>query len=171
MGADKAKLTVDGVAIGHRVVQEMFRSCQTVTVLGGDPIPPAHYVPDALPHSGPIAALSGFSLRAGYLFVASCDLPRFTKEVIEALFAEIGDHQAAIPLLHDRAQPLCALYRADALECLREVSRQGEARIMRWIDRLDTVLLNADRASWGRQVTNVNTPEELDAALNDQPPI
>jgi molybdenum cofactor guanylyltransferase len=121
--------------------------------------------------AGPIAALAGFSPTVEFVFVASCDLPNFTHEVVDALAKAIADHQAAIPNLKGRAQPLCALYRVDAFESLREHHQKGEARIMRWIDGLDTVMVNADEASWGRQVTNVNTPEELEAALKDQPPI
>ncbi len=171
MGADKAKLTVDGVPIGHRIVQALLQKCPRVTVLGGDPIPPALHIPDAEPYAGPIAALAAFAPTAEYVFVTSCDLPRLTHEVIEALAAEIGNHQAAIPELHDRAQPLCALYREDAFDQLRTQHREGEKRIMRWVDDLDAIFVPVDDQPWGRQVTNVNTPEEWDQASKDQPPI
>ena len=169
MGSDKAKLIVEGQSIGERVVQELMRRCHKVTALGGEPISGADCIPDATPQAGPIAALAGFVPTAENVFVASCDLPRFTHEVIEDLTKKIGDSQAAIPVLNGRAQPLCALYRADAFERLRSQHKDGEARIMRWVDGLDAVFVPADEQHWGRQITNVNTPEEWEAALKKLP--
>jgi molybdopterin-guanine dinucleotide biosynthesis protein A len=159
MGLDKASIEVDGQPLGARIAAELAKRAAKVTILGREPIEPYAFQIDEDPLQGPLAALGRFKPSHEFVFVASCDLPRFRAEVVDDLAALIGDLDAAIPVLLGRAQPLCALYRARAFTSARKLSREGERRVMAWIRGLEVVEASAFPSL--EACANVNTPEEL----------
>jgi molybdenum cofactor guanylyltransferase len=119
------------------------------------------FLADEADYQGPLVALSRFSASAVLVFIASCDLPAFDASVFEVLLDQIGAHEAAIPVQGERLQPLCALYRAEALGKARTLVANGENRVMRWIDDLDVAIVPAEQLPNPGAIRNVNTPEEL----------
>lgn len=170
MGRDKATLAVNGHSLAEAIAWRILEAGLPVTVLGPDPIRGCTLLRDAAPHTGPLAALSAFAPRSEYVFVCSCDLPLFDARVIGLLSEIIEDRDAAIPLSQGQLQPLCALYRAQALSTLREWLRQGSRRVMEWVETLDHVRVS-EEALEGRGlsrhcVCSANTPEELSLLLS-----
>ena len=161
MGEDKAKMLVQGSPLAVRVGNLLAQVCTQVTVLGREPLPTHRFLQDIGEFQGPLFALSRFKPKEGYVFVASCDLPFFDSKLVEFLATKIGSTQAAIPQLGGRLQPLCALYRAEALALAKEMVTQGETRIMRWVDRLECVVVDEHQLPRKEWVKNINSPEDL----------
>jgi molybdopterin-guanine dinucleotide biosynthesis protein A len=156
MGTDKASLMVGGVPLAVKIARALAEAGAEVTVLGREPIDGYRFQPDETPHSGPLVALASFRPAEEFVFVSSCDLPLFTSSVVSTLRGEIRDYDAAVPLLEERLQPLCALYRASSLLVASQMVAAGETRIMRWLDRLN--IRTVPELVGAR---NVNTPDEL----------
>ena len=83
--------------------------------------------------------------------------------------SDIDHGYAAMPILGQRLQPLCGLYRAETWALLHEQVGAGERRMMRWVNRLDVVAVDTDdflRAGIPPDACcNVNTREELNEFL------
>src|SRR5580692_6938300 len=82
MGDDKARIVIDGVPMGLRLVRSLLSLEIPVTVLGREPIEGAAFVPDADAYAGPLAALEIFVPSHQHVFIASCDLPRFDSRLV-----------------------------------------------------------------------------------------
>ncbi|HEY0868516.1 MAG TPA: molybdenum cofactor guanylyltransferase [Fimbriimonas sp.] len=162
MGTDKAGLPVEGRSLALKIAEELRKACEPVTVLGRRPLQGFEFLLDEDEFQGPMAALARFAPTQPYVFVASCDLPLFESSVVQDLAARIEGYDAAIPDLGGRLQPLCALYRREAFDRLRDLREKGEQRIMRWIDGLDIVTVPGWEAT-----RNVNTPEEWSSLSQD----
>ncbi len=162
MGTDKASLLVHGVPMAERIARELAKACDPVTVIGRSSLPGYLFLEDKDEFAGPLAALAAFTPTRPLVFIASCDLPRFNAQLIEELEEALDDADAAIPSVEGRLQPLCALYRAEALTRARALAEQGEKRVMRWVDtlRVKTVEPKNEEA-----LRSANTPEELRALL------
>ena len=168
MGTDKSQIPIDGVPMAQRIIQSLTTVGLKVTVLGRHPIDGVHFQRDLDEFGGPLAALAAYQPKTEFVFVASCDLPLFDARVVSRLTSKIGESEVAIPIIGDRPQPLCAVYRASTFIKLTEVFAQGERRIMTWLDRLNKVeLFEFDLLEVGispMSVLGVNTKSEFERA-------
>lgn len=165
MGTDKATLDVDGVSMAERIARALLSHGVSVTVLGPEPVMGLAPQPDPGPRLGPAAALAACDPSAQFVFVCAADIPRFDARVVDLLLQEIGDADAAVPLVEGNLQVLCALYRAQAFGPLRESVAAGRRSLMAWCDRLRVVEVTPDRfAAAGvpdYACLGANTPGEL----------
>ncbi len=170
MGTDKALIPVDGVPMARRIVDAFQAANIKVTVLGRQAIDGAEFQLDRDEFGGPLAAIARFTPTATYVFVASCDLPCFTNEVVTLLSSKIGTADSAIPVMGGRHQPLCALYTASAFEAASKISETGERKIMAWIEHLTKVEVHeGDFRENGIDpiaVLGVNTDDELKRVMS-----
>ncbi|MBX3112295.1 MAG: NTP transferase domain-containing protein [Fimbriimonadaceae bacterium] len=169
MGFDKASIVVDGEPLGHRLARLLRAGGWEPTVLGASPIHGFGFQADAHPGSGPLAALREFVPTADFVLVLSCDVPKFELGLAEVLEAEIGRHDAALPVVRGRLQPLCALYRRSAWQAL---GTMDGPRVMDWVGGLDHVTVDEERmvgrgVHWSAAV-GVNSPEELADLLHEK---
>jgi molybdopterin-guanine dinucleotide biosynthesis protein A len=158
MGENKAELLIDGEPLAVRIARLLGQKGVSVTVCGREPLAGHAFLRDAETFGGPLAALSAFVPSADLVFVASCDLPGFNPAVVDELLKQIGDHEAAVPILDGRPQPLCALYRAKTFEVAKRLSSGGERRVAQWLEELDRTEVEGIDSDW---LANVNTPEDL----------
>jgi len=170
MGCDKAKLEVNGRPLAQAIASRILEIGVSVTVLGPDAIEGCSLQRDSIPYEGPLFALSNFRPDAGCVFVCSCDLPLFDSRLIGILVELIGDGDAAIPWSQGRLQPLCALYKAQALAGLPEWLQRGSRRVMDWVKALRyTEVSEHCLAAQGLSpycIRSANTPEELARLLS-----
>jgi molybdenum cofactor guanylyltransferase len=166
MGHDKAALLIEGVPLAERIASELAKRAAPVTVLGRESIAGFGFLADSGEYQGPLVALSRFVATKPFVFVAACDLPAFDAGVVDVLGERIGEYDAAIPEVEGRLQPLCALYRAEALRAIPELVAAGERRIMRWMDGLRIVSVPAQELPSLLAATSVNTPDELRAIVD-----
>lgn len=159
MGRDKATLPVGGTAMGLRIAAALRDAGLPVTILGREPLEGFLFQPDATDYEGPLAALRAFTPSRSAVFVAACDMPGFDPRIVPLLQAHLGESDAAIPLLGERLQPLCALYARAAWAKLRSQELQEARSVMRWIDALAVVeVASGFDAAW---VRGANTPDEM----------
>lgn len=163
MGFDKGSLVVEGKTLIQRALDQFEAAGIPVTVLGQEAVAGRTFKIDSHPGSGPAAALAEFLPLSDLVFVLSCDVPFFVASVVAELRTTIGEHDAAIPLLENRAQYLCALYSIRAFEKWRNAPTSLRGRSMReLIDMIDVVETDVIDA---RSITGVNCPEELERLL------
>lgn len=164
MGVDKAKIVIDGEPLGERLAVLLATAAEPVTVLGREPVRGAAFLADEEAYAGPLAALRRFVPTKPFVFIASCDLPTFEPILVPLLKKLIGDAEACVPIADGRLQPLCALYRSDALVKIPGAN----ARIMKWVEGLEVRRVEVEELITAgiepSAVRGVNTPEDLAAA-------
>jgi molybdopterin-guanine dinucleotide biosynthesis protein A len=78
--------------------------------------PAIRIVRDSVEFAGPLAAISNAVSAiepANAVFVTGCDTPLLKPELIEFLFAQLGDLAAIVPEDAERMYPLCGVYRVE----------------------------------------------------------
>jgi molybdopterin-guanine dinucleotide biosynthesis protein A len=183
---DRDKVTVDlaGVPMIRRVADRLASVVDTLVVncraeqvdaiaaaLAGVE---ARYATDPVPDRGPAAGMrTGLDLvgveqpTVEYAAVVAADMPLVDPSFVSYLFDRAADHDAALPRLDDRLQPLQAVYRVDAMAdaCAAALSRD-ERRVTAAVADLDRVVIEGtelrERTSQ-ETLTNVNTREMFTA--------
>ncbi len=176
MGRDKALLTLpDGRPMAAWVVERLARVCDPVLAIDPAPerlaplraMPIADEIPGRGPLGGLVAALAHSSSRP--VFLIGCDMPLVEPALVTGLAERLGDHDAVVPVLGERWQPLGALYSASLLERARRLLETGPrglhellaAARVRWVHERELRELDPALASF----TNVNAPGDLDALV------
>jgi len=169
-GVDKTLLDFGGRPLVRVVVDAISALFEEVLIASGtaDRLPGfqgARQVPDAADGIGPLAGIRAglAAARTDWVFVVAADMPFIDTSLIARILSECGDgHQAVIPRIGDRLEPLHAAYRTDLVPLIDQAIRRGDRKVMRafegiavrWID-----LEEADRACF----FNVNYPSDLGA--------
>ena len=166
MGRDKATFPIAGVPLGELIVNFLVSHGLSVTVLGRTPISGAHFIQDSEDFAGPLVAIAAFQPSCDLVFIASCDLASFDPSVVDLLCAELGEHQAAVPVVDEKLQPLCALYRAEAFDLIPGVLKDPRKSMMAWLNRLSVKEVAENRLSdvgiATQAVRGANTPAEFE---------
>lgn len=173
MGRDKALLELDGATLLRRTYDLLVSVCGAATVVG----PKSRYssldlplIEDSRQGCGPLAgieaALSDCAAHTGvqWALVAACDMPGLEKGTLSALLDEAahaaGAH-AVIPVsAGGRHEPLCALYRPQALEIVRKQLETGRFKLLDTIALLPSCEVHLDCP---HHFLNVNRPEDWEA--------
>jgi molybdopterin-guanine dinucleotide biosynthesis protein A len=170
MGQDKATIKIGDQTLAERIVVELAKVCEKISVLGPDPVSGANdHIPDQSEYPGPLVAISRVQTSADAVLIASCDLPAFNADLIHALLPHLDNCDAVIPTLEGREQPLCALYDASCLQAASVLVDQGERRIMAWVKSLSVRRIDVTGTTLAAMVQNANTEAELNRALTQAP--
>jgi molybdenum cofactor guanylyltransferase len=185
MGTAKAALDFGGLPIILRLVVELGRVADDVIVVAApkesEPycieqvlarrLPAITLLRDRAAFAGPVDALSDGlrTARHDVVFACSCDLPLLRADVALGLCAMLSRHDAAIPQIQGRLQPLCAAYHQRCSRVLAEMSAQGERRLSAVVTKLDVRrVAESELRPIDPKLTsflNVNTPEDYSRAL------
>jgi molybdenum cofactor guanylyltransferase len=169
MGSPKALLDWHGEPLVHRVARILGQVCAPVIVVaapGGElPLPPGvELVADAAPDRGPLegvaAGVGALAGRAEAAFLAAVDLPLLDPALVRALLAELPGHDAAVPVLDGRDQPLAAAYRVPTLARARGLLDAGRARALDLLEGVRVRRLDAEVLPGGGSIAGANTPAE-----------
>lgn len=170
-GADKSALEVDGVTLLERALQATLAAVEVVVV--GAPAPttrPVTWAREDPPGGGPAAgllaghdALARFPRPPALVAVLAVDMPRVEAGTLARLtWAVEGADRADGALLVDpggRRQPLCAVYRAEALQRARPSDPGGEHGMP--MRALVSGLSLIEVPAVGREASDVDTWEDL----------
>lgn len=168
MGRDKARLDAGGVPLATRLARRLDALFDEVLLVGGEPPAdaPGRRVPDP---DGPRCALRGLvgalaAARAPRVLVVATDLPLLAPELLLALVAW-PEADVVLPRRAGRPEPLCALWRRDAvLPLARERLAAGRLALRELIDAVGASWLEGEdlRAVDPEDLAlaNANTPEE-----------
>lgn len=165
MGRDKALLCWQGVPLAALAASKVQRAAGAACLVGppdllsglGYPVQPDLY-PGEGPLGGIITALR-FSPAALNLVLA-CDMPCVPVEFLESLlsFAEASDALCTAACSSPGAvEPLCAVWRLDALPVLENLFHRGIRKMSEVLDTLGATACPAPEPQWFR---NINTPED-----------
>jgi molybdopterin-guanine dinucleotide biosynthesis protein A len=177
-GPNKALIEVDGVALATRTARLLWLLCEDVLVVGAEPPPgaPGRAVADPGDSEAPRCALRGLvaalgAATADRVLVVATDMPNLSLDLLLALIAWPEHDSVVVRDAQGQLHPLCGIHRrAPVLEVARAKLDAGDYALRGVLDAVDCdVLCGADLAAvdpTGRALTNVNTPEELSAALS-----
>jgi molybdopterin-guanine dinucleotide biosynthesis protein A len=179
MGADKAVVDFCGTRMIDRVTHMLGAVADPVVVVTRasadlDGVP-ATVLEDERPYEGPLPALvAGLRATGAERNVAvACDMPFLNAALLRRLGELVHEGvDAVVPIASGRPQPLHAAYGDCAIEPLLAVIAAGERSLkgalerlrVRWVPEIEWKTLDPD----GRSFLNVNTPEELRAAVELQ---
>ncbi len=171
MGTPKAWLPAGDETFLGRTVRVVGEVCSPVVVVAADgqelPLLPAGVavVRDAAPDNGPLqgllAGLTALLGRCEVAFVASCDLPGLSPDLVRAVLAGLGDAAACVPVSGGRDHSLAAAYRLAVSDIVLSLLAGGSRRMLDLLAAVPTVRLPAD--GWAAELRNVNTPAEYTA--------
>lgn len=186
MGRDKATLLFLGKPLAERAVDRMKLVASRVFICGAQPelCEFAPLLADPIEAAGPlsplVAALENASLRGPdtLAVVLAVDLPLMPWQMLDWLLkrARVSGAWATIPVVEERPQPLCAVYRAALAPSLRAQLMAGERKLMRAVEsacatpaQLDLfdmapVMPEPRKEALQAWFLNVNTPEDVTAA-------
>lgn len=143
-------------------------------LIAPDPAPfaglPFEVVPD-LVAAGALGALytAVATSPTPYVLAIAGDLPFLTAPFLAELIARRKDADAIVPRPGGRWQPLCGVYHRDVAPRLRDRIDRGHWRVTDALEDLTVgAMTDADLAPFdpdGRLLLNVNTPEDLQAAI------
>ena len=174
MGRDKAWIDVGGSPLIQLVIDVLAAVSEEVIIVANEPRYATlgrRVVPDRFPDGG---ALGGIATGVGAathdtVLVAACDMPFLDAAVWRSLLAAQDGADVVIPMIGDEHQTLHALYTRACLPAMERALATGRMRVISFFDevrvrRLPEELLRGIDPTL-RSFTNVNTPEELAAAL------
>ena len=171
MGTAKAWLPAGAETFLGRTVRVVGGCCSPVVVVAacGQELPPlpagVEVVRDGEPDNGPLqgllAGLDALTGRCDVAFVAACDLPDLSPELIAAVRVGLGDTLACVPVAGGRPHPLAAAYRLSVRDTVASLLADGRRRLTDLLAAVPTVWLPAD--AFAAALRNVNTPADLRA--------
>lgn len=114
---------------------------------------------DRWPGEGPLGGvISALAVHGGDVFVAACDLPRLTPGVVRRLVEYTGPEPVVVPRWRQSLQPLCALYRSEALAALSTAFAADERSLLRALAHLPIREVPFDDSELA--FANINTPDD-----------
>jgi molybdopterin-guanine dinucleotide biosynthesis protein A len=173
MGADKARLALDGSALIERAVGALAQLTPKVLLASGStpryPELELECVLDEKPGLGPLAGLAAGLARLereriAYACVLACDMPRVAAAHLRALLARARADDADVCLVRTDAglEPLCGVYHVRVRAAVEAALARGERR-MDAFHRAVHLVTVAEAELGAGCARNLNTPEELRA--------
>ena len=133
----------------------------------------AHVVSDVISDAGSLGGiLSGLEAAShDQVFVAAADMPFLRADLIRNLAARFDDHDAVVPVLNGRPEPLHALYGPAVAVAARRQIKLGKLKIASALSGLDVVWVPESELQpidpGLESFRNVNTPAEYERARHD----
>ncbi len=182
MGRAKATLPFGGVTLIERIVAELRRVTDDIVVVTAPEtdaialpeLGTAKIVRDQCAYRGPVGALARGLREARHegAFACSCDLPMLRAEVvawIASLLSNSCSHDAAVPQIGGKFQPLHAAYRRRYAAALEAMLAREEYRLSSIVGAAEVRIISEDEY---RRVDpdalscfNINTPADYGRAL------
>src|SRR5713226_8704741 len=121
MGKDKATLLFRGKPL-WQIQLELLRKLEPMEILvsarSDPPWRPPHmqFVADDPPSRGPLSGLTASlaGMRGTHLLALAIDMPFMSEIYLRSLCDQIESGRGVLPMIGDRAEPLAAIYPADA---------------------------------------------------------
>jgi len=170
MGTDKAWLDVGGRAMIEHVIAALEPVTQRVAIIANS----SNYARLGFPvyadtnsGIGPLEAIRTALANAvtSQVILVGCDLPFVTSELFKLLLRLSGNYHATVPVSSDgRLEPLCGVYRVEALPVVSKLIACGGRKVSVLFDRVPTRLVAFAELSHlpnsHRFFENINTPED-----------
>ncbi len=177
MGRPKSDLQFKNATMLDHIVSAMSRVFDDLVVAVAEPRLYAwedigrRTVVDRVPHRGPVAALEQAlrEIEFDRAFVCSCDVPFVNGDLARKLCDMLGDHDALIPHVDGKLQPLHAVYRKTCAKVLATMRAQEKNRLHEIENFANVRIVPEDEIRpldpELRSFFNVNTPEDYQRAM------
>jgi molybdopterin-guanine dinucleotide biosynthesis protein A len=173
MGRSKQELPFDGGTLLERAVS-VARQVAEEVVLVGDTAAARRLelrsAEDWQAGEGPLSALAGGLSRCpeGRHLLLGCDLPFLSAAVVHRLDELGGGADAVVPVVDGRRHPLSALYSTRCVQPALHCLERGERKMDALLDVVKSCEVQPEQMApldLALAVTNINTPEQYQAAL------
>lgn len=180
-GRMKALLSFGRESILERQMAMMKTVCQELIIVTNQPDLFSHLdgdhdvqiITDKMPGKGPLAGIHAAAVhtRHDHLWVVACDMPYISPGAAKILLSgqREKNHDAAVPIVDGRIQPLHAVYTRRTLPILEDVLQAGEYKVQAFLDKINWLPVQEDlflsKKIGSRFIMNLNTPEEYEQAL------
>lgn len=168
MGEPKSLLEVDGKSLLRWQLDRLAPSFAGALVsVAGSHTPVPRDLPEGirLVHDlhrerGPLAGIEAGLAAAGTdaVFALAVDLPHAPAELAQRLLDASAGHDAAVPVLEGRPEPVAAVYRQSAAAEISVALAQGRLAVRDALAELDAAYVEGLDARW---FANLNTPEDF----------
>lgn len=166
MGQNKALLLLNGQTLVARAVAKLEAVCSSVAIAGGDEnfAEYGRVVKDGRPGCGPLGGLVAAleSSEFDWNIFLPVDAPLVTAEFVRSLVVRClaSTAIAVLPVVEERAEPLCAAYHRSALSGLRQALDAGRFKVTSAVEAAGRVEY-FEVADGGAQFANVNRPDQF----------
>lgn len=179
-GKVKALLPFSGELMIERQIREMKTICDEVIVVTNQPgifLPvldrSIRIITDYFPSKGPLSGMhAALSLaRHSEVWIVGCDMPFLSAEAAKAMLElkKAMKCDAVVPLVDGKTHPLHGVYSKSCADAISALLLSGEYRVMEMLRMIywqEAPEAHFEELSIDlRFVTNVNSPEEYEAAL------
>lgn len=173
MGEDKATLQFRGHSLWQIQIDLLRGLRPAEIVISAKTDPPwrprdARFVPDDPPSRGPLSGLAAAlrQIRSSHLLALAIDMPFMSESHLRFLCEQIESGRGILPMIRDRAEPLAAIYPAEAdvdvVAALSgtDFSLQSLTRHLVEIDKLGVIQMAGEMEFLYR---NLNEVEDCDS--------
>ena len=169
-GSDKAMLLVEGRSILERSISVLKEIFEEVIIVTNDTrtynYDGVKVVKDEIKNIGPLGGIyTGLcSVNEEAAFFVACDMPFLQKDLIFRIAGAFKDscHDALLPRVGDRIEPLCAVYKSSLKgEIYNYIRDNKDYAIKRFLENVNVGYLECENDDFYAQAfKNVNTPED-----------
>lgn len=173
-GPEKAFLEIAGKSLIERKIDLLSGIFSRIILVTNNPASydhlPVSLVSDEKEGLGPLMGLcSGLEAsQSEYCFVTTCDTPFVQKGLIKQLKTAAAGFDVAVPLWHDRYEPLCAVYSRNCIEPIRK-TLETERKVILFYDKVIVNSIPMETIQQfdpeGISFFNVNTKQDHEEAL------
>jgi len=173
MGANKAFLEIDGTRLIDKTINIYRGIFPEIIIVTNDPLAYVEFtdatiVTDIYKGKGPLGGIyTGlFYSKNNYAFVSACDMPYLNKDFIDYLTEQTGKDDVIVPELHERYQPLHAIYSRNCLPSIKRLLLMDKLKITGFYRGMRVKTIGENQISPfdnnGRLFQNLNTPEDVE---------
>ncbi len=118
---------------------------------------------DADVDKGPVCGITSAlsNTNTALNLILSCDIPLLQYNLVDWLINEhTSNYEATVICLNSKKMPLIAVYSKECLNVFKTHLNKNKLKLMHVLDNLNVNYVEVPEI-WAKQITNVNTPEEL----------
>jgi len=146
MGSDKASVVLSGKSLLGHVLEQLEPLFSEILISVREKRSDITYpqIVDGAKDRGPMVGIKSAlkAAKTDWVFVIACDMPFISTGLIQHLAGLRSQHDAVVPFVYDRPQPLFGFYNKTCLPLMESRMKQGQRSMIRLLDDLDTFLLS-----------------------------
>ncbi len=175
MGQDKACLPFGKATLLEFLVERLRKVCGQIFMVTRPQQSYAHLklpvLLDVMPDKFSLGGLYSGLLQspAEVNFVCACDMPLIAPRLVNFLFEQLADHDAAVPQIGQQLEPLCAVYAKICLPAIHARLLANDLRMSGWLADVRSRFISTEEIETFdphlHSFLNINTPADYQRLL------